>query len=125
MAVISTVTLEFAILILPSLFGSNGLHDVQVLGDLAVFNAPQIIVGSGSAAEGSLGNRQHVVALSQHLMDRIIDHLDALLGESTQRSAETGEPIGNAGVVLNVGVAVEVGGRLFGRMTPGLFHFLR
>jgi hypothetical protein len=38
-------------------------------------------------------------------VDRIVDHLDALLSQSAQRSTEAGKPIGNAGVVLDVAVS--------------------
>ena len=77
-----------------------------MLGDLTALNTPKIIVRSGSAAEGTFGNGKNVVALRQDLMDRIIDHLDALFCQSAKCCTKAGKPIGNSDVVLNVGVTV-------------------
>ena len=42
-----------------------------------------------------------------------VDHLDTLLGKSSQCRTEAGQAVGNAGIVLDVGVAVKVIGGLF------------
>lgn len=107
------VTLEFAVLVLPSLFVSNGFHDIPMLCHLTVLNPPQIVVGSRSSAKGALGNGQYIIALCKNLMDIVIDHLNALLSKCLQSSAEAGKAISNSCVVLNIGVTVKVGRCLF------------
>ena len=49
-----------------------------------------------------------------------VNHLNALLSQRGQRSAQTGQAVGNAGVVLDVGIVVKVTGS-FLRM-PVLHH---
>ena len=84
------VTLEFAVLVLPRILSSQRLHHVPVLRDLSVLDTEQIIVGGGSAAEGALTDCQTIVTISQNIVSLVVDHLDALLGKSGQRSAKTG-----------------------------------
>ncbi len=94
-----------------------------MLGNLTVFYSPQIIVGGRSAAEGTFGNGKHIVALCQNLMNCIIDHLNALLCQCAKRCAKTGKTICNAGVVLNIGITIEVGRGLFRSLT--LHHIMQ
>ena len=88
-----------------------------MLGDLAVFHSPKIIVGGRRAAEGSFADGKNKVALCQHLMRCGVDHLNILLGKSRKCSTESGKAIGNAGIVLKVAVAVKIIRCLFGTLT--------
>ena len=101
-AVITSITSKLAILVLPRILVRDRLHDVPVLSDLAVLYSPQIIERSRHSAESSFGNRKNIIALCQHLMHGGIDHLDACFGKRCQSCAETGEPISNAGIVLDI-----------------------
>ena len=84
-----------------------------MLGNLAVFHTPQVVVSGGCAAKGALADCQDEVALRQHLMHGGVDHLDALLGKGGKCRTEAGQTVGNAGVVLDVGIAIKVIGGLF------------
>ena len=79
-----------------------------MLRDLAVLHAPEVVVRRGLTAEGALAHAQDEVALRENLVGPIVDHLDAVRGERLERGPQTGEPVGDSGVVLEVGVAREV-----------------
>ena len=79
-----------------------------MLGDLAVLHAPQVVVRRGLAAEGALAHAKDEVALREDLVGLVVDHLDTRSGECLERRAQAGEPVGDAGVVLEVSVACEV-----------------
>ena len=112
-----TASLEFAVLILPSGFVGDGFHHIPVFGDLAVFHSPKIIVGGRRTAEGPFADGKNKVALCQHLMRDGVDHLNVLLGKSRKCGTEPGKAVGNAGIVLKVGVAVKIIRCLFGTLT--------
>ena len=52
--------LKLAVLILPGIFCCDSLHDIPVLGHLAIFYSPEIIEGCGSAAKRSFGYSQNI-----------------------------------------------------------------
>ena len=106
--------LEFSVLILPCGFIGDGLHHIPVLGDLAVFHAPQIIIAGRCAAKGSFTDTQYKVSLCKYLMGGGVDHLDALTGKSGKSRAQPGKTICDTGVVLDVSITVKVVGGLFG-----------
>ena len=83
-----------------------------MLGNLAILDAEEVIVGGVYAAQVAFAHGENEVALAQHLVERIVLHLDALLRHGCKRSAKTVQTIGDAGIVLGVVVAVEVGGEL-------------
>ena len=73
------ITSELAVLVCPGAFLCNRLHNIPMLGDLTVLNTPKIIVGSGSAAEGTFGNSKNVVAL-HHIVKEVLYQLTVFLG---------------------------------------------
>src|SRR5699024_7005679 len=103
---------ELAVVVLPGGRVGDGLHHVPVLGDLAVLHPPQVVVAGRCAAVGALAHRQDVVSLGQHHVGLVVNHLDALLGQGGQGGVQAGYAVGDGGVVLEIGVAVKVIGRL-------------
>ena len=94
------ISLKLAVAVCPRLRIGDGFHDVPVLGDLALFHAPQIVVGGRSAAEGALAHRKHEVALGQYLMGGVVDYLDTGVSQGLQSGAQAGKTVGDARVVL-------------------------
>lgn len=84
-----------------------------MLGDLAACDAEQIVKSARLAGEVALAHREHEIAFSEHLVDAVVFHRDALLGHGLQRSTEPRQAIGDLRVVLRVVVAVVITGELF------------
>ena len=97
-----------AAVVRPSALVRDGFHDVPMLSDLSVGHAPQVVVAGGGAAEGSFGDGKHHVALGKDHVDLVVDHGYALLGHSGQGRPQAREAVRDGGVVLDVGVAIEV-----------------
>ena len=85
-----------------------------MLGNLIVFHPPQVIVAGGFPAVGALTHRQDEITLGQDHVGLVIDHLDPLLGQGGQSLVQAGDAVGEGGVVLDIGVPVEVVGGLVG-----------
>lgn len=113
MAVISTVTLEFTILVCPCLLGGKRLHHVPMLRDKAVFNTEKIVISGRNTAEGAFAAGESIVAVGKNHMRLVIDHRDALFRHSRKRSTESGKTVSDGDIVLDVFVAVVVGSQLF------------
>ena len=111
------VTLEFAILVRPSLLSSKSLHNVPMLSDKAVFNTEEIVIGGGHAAEGAFAAGKSIIAVGKNHMRLVVDHRDALFSHSRKRSSESGKTVSNGDIVLDVLVAVVIGGQLFGMLS--------
>ena len=79
-----------------------------MLRNLAVLHAPQVVVRRGLAVEGALAHAQDEAALREDLVGLIVDHLDAVRRERLERGPQAGEPVGDPGVVLDVGAVREV-----------------
>ena len=84
-----------------------------MLSDKAVFNTEEIIIGGGHAAKGALTAGESIVAVGKNHMRLVIDHRDALFSHSRKRSTQAGQSVSDGNVVLDVFVAVIVGGQLF------------
>ena len=104
---------EFAVLVLPVCARRDGLNHIPVFGNLAILDAEEVVEGRVLAAEMSFAHRQHEVALTENAVDTVVLHDDPLLGEGLKRRAETGEPIGDLRVVLDVIIAIEVACEFF------------
>ena len=85
-----------------------------MLGNLAIGDAPQIIVAGGGAAVGALADGQDKVALGKHHVGAVVNHFDALLGQGCKRVRQAAKTISDSGVMLDVRVAVEVVRSLLG-----------
>lgn len=55
--------LELAVLVCLGIALGDGLHDVPVLGNLSVLDAPEVVVARGNTAEAALGDGEHHVTL--------------------------------------------------------------
>lgn len=88
-----------------------------MLCDFSVIYTEQVIIRCVSAAEGSFGYCQSVVAVSQNHIGFVIDHSDSLLCHSSQRLAKTGETVSDCCVVLGIIVAVKVICKVVGVLT--------
>ena len=78
-----------------------------MLGDLAVFNAVQIIDASGYVAEGSLGDDEYKVAFAEYLVNAPVYDRLTFGCKSLQARNQARDCIGDPGVVLNVLGSVE------------------
>ena len=58
--------LELAVLVCLGIALGDGLHDVPVLGNLSVLDAPEVVVARGNTAEAALRDGEHHVALGEH-----------------------------------------------------------
>lgn len=83
-----------------------------MLGNLAILDTEEVKVGTVHAAQGAFAYGEDEIAFAKHLVESIVLHLNALLRHGRKRCTKAVQAIGNAGVVLDVVVAVEVGGEL-------------
>ena len=100
--------LKLAVAILPLITRGNRFKRIQMLGDLAVLNAEQIVDTSGCIPERGLGDDEDEVAFAEYLVHALVDHRLTFGCKSLQARNQPRDCIGDPGVVLNVPGSVEV-----------------
>lgn len=88
------VTLEFAILILPSLLGSNGFHDVPLLGDQPFLIKAEDVEGDLFAHTGEVVNglQEDLVAIFEctDVVDSGLHRSRSEIGNTAHKGITTG-----------------------------------
>ena len=84
-----------------------------MLSNLAVFYSPKIIVSSWFTTKGPFTYCKTVISVCKYLISLIINHLNALFAKSFKRCSESGKPISNSCVVLNISISIKIAGQLF------------
>jgi len=90
----------------------NGFNGVPKLCDFSVFDAEQVIERGGPDGKAAFAGDQDEVAFTEHLVNALVLHGDALHCHGLRRSAKSGQPISNLRLVLDVLAAVTVAGQL-------------
>ena len=80
-----------------------------MLGNLTVLHAEKVVESHVAVAELAFAHREDEVALAKDFVVLIVDHLKASCGHIGKCLSESVQTIGNAGVVLNIVVAVVIG----------------
>lgn len=106
--------IKFAVLIFPLGGGKQRFDDVPMLGNLTVFYSEKIVESNFLAGETPFANHEDKVSLSKHLVNADVGHCDIVLGHCLQRCTQSGESVGDRGVVLDIVVAVKIRSEFFG-----------
>src|ERR1700674_986774 len=99
---------KLAVRILPIGAWRDGFQRVPMLGDLSVLDSVQVVKRGGAIAEGPLAHYEHEIAFPEHFVSLVVLHRRAPCSQGLQTGDQASESIGDPGVVLDVGVAVEV-----------------
>ena len=51
----------YAVLVLPLVFRGDGFHHVPMLGNLAILNAEEVVIGGGLSGKGTLADGSSLV----------------------------------------------------------------
>ena len=73
-----------------------------MLDDFAVFNSEKIVVTCMSTTKKAFTYCKTVISVCKYLISLIINHLNALFAKSFKSCSESGKPISNSYVVLNI-----------------------
>src|SRR5208282_4038459 len=109
--VLPRTALELTVAIFPLIARWNLLERIPVLGDFTLFDAEEVINGSGHATKRGFGNDQDEITFTKYQMHALVDDRLPLDGKSLQSRNQARDGVGDPGIVLNVFDSVEVAGK--------------